>query len=79
MILHYLFYISFSILIFQPLPSKKAADRQTDSLKTVCTLAFQSFVNVLILHFASLLDVLSSQCGLQKYTFEVLVLEFNIQ
>ena len=44
---------------------------QTNSLRTVCILAFQSFVNELILHFASLLDVLFLPCGLQKYIFQV--------
>ena len=48
-----------------------SAHRQTNSLRTVCVLAFPSFVNMLTLHFASLLDVLFLQCGLQKYTFQV--------
>ena len=42
----------------------------TKSLRTDCILAFPSFVNVLILPFASLLDVLFVQYGLEKYTFE---------
>ena len=55
---------------FQPFPSQKAAYRQTNSLRTACILAFPLFVNVLILHFASLLDVLFLQCGLQTCTFQ---------
>ena len=39
--------------------------------RTVCILAFPSFVNMLTLHFASLLDVLFLQCDLQEYTFQV--------
>ena len=49
----------------------EAAHRQTNSIRIVCILTFPSFVNVLILHFVSLLDVLFLQCGLQNYTFQV--------
>ena len=42
-----------------------------NSLRTVCVLTFPSFVNVLILYFASLLDILFLQCGPEKYTFQV--------
>ena len=64
-------YVFRAIIIFQPLPSQKAAYRQTKSLKIVSILAFPSLLNVLIFHFASLFDVLLLQCGLQKFTFQV--------
>ena len=44
---------------------------RTDRQILFCILAFSSFVNMLILHFASLHDVLFLQCSLQKYTFQV--------
>ena len=46
------------------------AYRQTNSPRTVCILAFPSSMNMLILHLASLLNVLILQCSLQKYTFQ---------
>ena len=49
----------------------KAAHRQTNLLRTVYILAFLSFVNMFVLHFAYLLDVIFLQCGLQKYAFQV--------
>ena len=60
-----------SMIIFQPFLSQKAAHRQTNSQRAVCVLAFPSFVNMLILHFASPFDIPFLQCGLQKYTFQV--------
>ena len=60
-----------SILIFQPFTSQKGAYRQTNSLRTVWILISPSFVNVFIFHSASILNVLFLQCGLQKYTFQV--------
>ena len=45
------------------------AHRQANSLNTACILALSSFVNMLTLHFASFLDVLFLQCGLQKVYF----------
>ena len=40
----------------------------TNSLRTVCILAFPSLVNMITLHFAFLLDVLFLQWGLQMHT-----------
>ena len=48
-----------------------STQRQTNSLRTLCILAFQSLVNMLSLHFSSLLNVLFLWCSLQKYTFQV--------
>ena len=43
------FFMFKSVLIFQPFPPRKLLT-DTNSLRTVCILAFPSFVNMLILH-----------------------------
>ena len=54
--------------MFQAFPSQKAAHRQTKNSLHSCISIVCECAHIA---FASLLDVLFLQCGLQKYTFQV--------
>ena len=54
----------------------ESCSQTTNFQKTVYILAFHHLLNLLILHFASLLDVVFLQCGHQKYIILLLFLLF---